>query len=83
MEGFIAFSLGIIALCMVIITVGMIGVFFVLLGILKTLRELLIEVKIDYKVISPKIHQIIENLESTTSIFGLLSFLGRRKSKKK
>ncbi len=81
MEGLATFFLGIIALCMIIITAGMVGIFFVLLGILKTLKELMLELKLDYKVISPKVHQIVENLENTTSILSIFSIFKRKKKK--
>ncbi|HIE59309.1 MAG TPA: hypothetical protein EYH43_05995 [Persephonella sp.] len=81
MEGLNTFFLGIIALCMIIITAGMVGIFFVLFGIFKTLKELLLELKLDYKVISPKVHQIVENLENTTSIFSIFSIFKRNKKK--
>ena len=74
------FFLGIIALCMVIITVGMLVVSVILFAILKTLSQLLIKVNVDYKTLSPKVHKIVENLEYTTSILGLLSILRRKKS---
>lgn len=74
--------LGIIAICMVIITVGVITVSIITAGILKTLKELLMEIKIDYKVLSPKVHQVVENLEATTSIFSLLSIFRRKRGKK-
>jgi len=66
---------------MIIITAGMVGIFFVLFGIFKTLKELLLELKLDYKVISPKVHQIVENLENTTSIFSIFSIFKRNKKK--
>lgn len=81
MEGLTTFFLGIIALCMIIITAGMVGVFLVLFGIFKTLKELLLELKLDYKIISPKVHQIVENLENTTSILSIFSILKRKKRK--
>ena len=74
--------LGVIAICMVIITIGIIAVSIITAGILKTLKELLIEIKIDYKVLSPKVHQVVENLEATTSIFNLLSIFKRKRGKK-
>ncbi|WP_457640823.1 hypothetical protein [Persephonella sp.] len=74
------FFLGIIALCMVIITVGMLVVSVILFAILKTLSQLLIKVNVDYKTLSPKVHKIVENLEYTTSILGLLSIFRRKKS---
>ena len=73
--------LGIIAICMLVITIGMIVVSFTLFGILKTLREILMEIKLDYKVLSPKVHKVIENIESTTSIFSLLSIFRRKKKR--
>jgi len=79
MEGLTAFFLGVIAVCMVIITVGMVGIFIVLFGILRNLRELLIELKIDYKVLSPKVHQIVENVENTTSLLKVFNILKRKK----
>lgn len=83
METLNTIFLGIIAVCMVIITVGVIAVSIITAGILKTLKELLIEIKIDYKVLSPKVHQVVENLEATTSIFGLLSIFKRKRGKQK
>ncbi|ACO03713.1 MAG TPA: hypothetical protein DEP48_05650 [Persephonella sp.] len=74
------FFLGIIALCMVIITVGMLVVSVVLFAILKTLSQILVRLNVDYKTLSPKVHKIVENLEYTTSILGLLSFFRRKKS---
>ncbi|WP_457621859.1 hypothetical protein [Persephonella sp.] len=74
------FFLGIIALCMVIITIGMIVVSVVLFAILRTLSQILVRLNVDYKTLSPKIYKIIENLEYTTSILGLLSFFKRKKS---
>lgn len=75
--------LGIIAICMIIITVGIVAVSIILTGILKILKELLIEVKLDYRVLSPKIHKVVENIESTTSIFSLLSIFRRKKRDKR
>jgi len=75
--------LGIIAICMLIITIGMIIISIILAGILRALKELLTEIKMDYKVISPKIHKVIENIESTTSILGLLSIFRRKKRDKR
>lgn len=72
--------LGIIALCMVIIAGGMLVVSIVALIALKQVIQLLIKINTDYKVISPKLHRIMENLEYSTSVFGLLSLIsGRRK----
>jgi len=79
MEGLATFFLGVIAICMVILTIGMIGIFVVLVGILKALKELIFEIKLDYKVLSPKVHQIVENIESTTSILSMFSIFKRRK----
>jgi hypothetical protein len=75
------FFLGIIAVCMIFITIGMFLVSFMGFLILKVLKELLIEIRIDYKVMSPKVNQILENLENTTAIFSLLSIFRRRKKK--
>ncbi len=74
------FFLGIIALCMVIITIGMLVVSVVLFAILKTLSQILVRLNVDYKTLSPKVHKIVENLEYTTSILGLLSFFRKKKS---
>ena len=74
--------LGIIAICMVVITAGIFVITVVMVGVLKTLKEILIELKIDYKVLSPKLHHIVENLEFTTSIFSILSIFKRRKKEK-
>ena len=72
--------LGIIALCMFIIAGGMLVVSIVALIALKQVIQLLIKINTDYKVISPKLHRIMENLEYSTSVFGLLSLIsGRRK----
>ncbi len=77
------FFLGIIAVCMVIITFGMFLVSFMGYVILKLLKELLIEIKIDYKIMSPKLNQILENLESTTSILSLVGIFKRKRREKK
>ncbi len=73
------FFLGIIAICMVIITIGMVGVGIVLFGILKVLAQILYRLNVDYQAVSPKLHRIIENLEYGTSVIGLLSLLRRKK----
>ncbi len=74
------FFLGIIAICMVIITVGMIGVGVVLLGILKVLAQILYRVNVDYQALSPKVHRIVENLEYNTSLLGFVKLFRRKKS---
>ncbi len=72
--------LGIIALCMMVIAGGMLVVSIVALLALKQVIQLLIKINTDYKVLSPKIYRIIENLEYSSSVFGLLSLIsGRRK----
>ena len=72
--------LGIIALCMMVIAGGMLVVSIVALLALKQVIQLLIKVNADYKALSPKIYRILENLEYSTSVFGLLSLIsGRRK----
>jgi len=72
--------LGIIALCMLVIAGGMLVVSIVALLALKQVIQLLIKINTDYKVLSPKIYRIIENLEYSSSVFGLLSLIsGRRK----
>jgi len=76
------FFLGIIAICMVIITFGMIVMGVLMTLILKVIKDILIEVKLDYKAISPKIARIVEDVEQTASIFSLLTFFFRRKRKK-
>ncbi len=73
------FFLGIIAICMVIITIGMIGIGVVLIGILKVLAQLLYKINVDYQAISPKLHRIIENLEFSTTMVGFLNLLRKRK----
>ena len=73
--------LGIIALCMMVIAGGMLVVSIVALLALKQVIQLLIRINTDYKVISPKIHRIVENLEYSTSVFGLLSLISGRKRK--
>ncbi len=77
------FFLGIIAICMVIITLGMIVMGILMALILKVIKDILIEVKLDYKALSPKIARIIEDVEQTASIFNLLTFFFRRKRKNK
>ncbi len=77
------FFLGIIAICMVIITLGMIVMGILMALILKVIKDILIEVKLDYKALSPKIARIIEDVEQTASIFSLLTFFFRRKRKNK
>ncbi len=76
------FFLGVIAICMVIITIGMIGIGFVLLGILKVLAQLLYRINVDYQAISPKLHRVVENLEYSTTILGLIKMFTRRKKDK-
>ncbi|RUM61631.1 MAG: hypothetical protein DSY59_01410 [Persephonella sp.] len=72
--------LGIIALCMMVIAGGMLVVSIVALLALKQVIQLLIKINTDYKALSPKIYRIIENLEYSSSVFGLLSLIsGRRK----
>ncbi|RUM58469.1 MAG: hypothetical protein DSY66_04675 [Persephonella sp.] len=72
--------LGIIALCMMVIAGGMLVVSIVALLALKQVIQLLIKVNADYKALSPKVYRILENLEYSTSVFGLLSLIsGRRK----
>lgn len=72
--------LGIIALCMVVIAGGMLVVSIVALVALKHVIQLLIKINTDYKALSPKFYRIAENLEYSTSVFGLLSLIsGRRK----
>ncbi|RUM58672.1 MAG: hypothetical protein DSY60_01215 [Persephonella sp.] len=72
--------LGIIALCMMVIAGGMLVVSIVALLALKQVIQLLIKINTDYKVLSPKIYRIIENIEYSSSVFGLLSLIsGRRK----
>ncbi|RMA97670.1 hypothetical protein [Hydrogenothermus marinus] len=71
--------LGIIAFCMLFITIGIVVALFMLSNILKILKDLLLEVKTDYKAVSPKVRRVIENLEFTTSIVGLLSLFKRKK----
>jgi len=73
--------LGIIAMCMVVIAGGMLVVSIAALMLLWQVRKLLIKIDIDYKALSPKIYRVIENLEYSTSVFGLLSLIGRRKKK--
>ncbi len=73
--------LGIIAMCMLVIAGGMLVVSIAALMLLWQVRKLLIKVNIDYKAVSPKIHRIVENIEYSTSVFGLLSLFGRRKKK--
>jgi hypothetical protein len=73
--------LGIIAMCMLVIAGGMLVVSIAALMLLWQVRKLLIKINIDYKAVSPKVHKIIENIEYSTSVFGLLSLFGRRKKK--
>jgi len=59
---------------------GMLVVSIVALLALKQVIQLLIKVNADYKALSPKVYRILENLEYSTSVFGLLSLIsGRRK----
>ncbi len=73
------FFLGVIALCMVIITVGMVGIGVVLLAILRVLVKLLYKVNVDYEAISPKVHRIVENLEYGTSFIGFVNLFRRKR----
>ncbi|NPA51847.1 MAG: hypothetical protein GXO22_03030 [Aquificae bacterium] len=73
------FFLGIIAICMIIITLGMIVMGILMILILKVIRDLLIEIKLDYKALSPKIARIIEDVEHTASMFNIFSFFFRKK----
>ncbi len=76
------FFLGIIAICMVIITLGMIVMGILMALILKVIKDLLIEIKLDYKALSPKIARIVEDVEQTASILNLFTFFFRRRRKK-
>ncbi len=76
------FFLGIIAVCMVIITLGLIVMGVMMIIILKVLKDLLIEIKLDYKALSPKIARIVEDVEHTASIFNIVSFIFRRRKNK-
>ncbi|WP_293442516.1 hypothetical protein [Persephonella sp.] len=73
------FFLGIIALCMVIITLGLLGMSIVMAVLLKQVATLLIRLNMDYKILSPKVQKIVENIEYTTSIFSVFSLLRRKK----
>ncbi|NPA57903.1 MAG: hypothetical protein GXN94_01275 [Aquificae bacterium] len=73
------FFLGVIAVCMVIMTLGFIVMSIVTTILLKNIVSLLIRINMDYKVISPKIHRILENVEYTTSILSVFSIVRRRK----
>ncbi|MBK3331539.1 hypothetical protein GWK41_00490 [Persephonella atlantica] len=73
------FFLGIIALCMVIITIGLFIMSVVMAILLKQVATLLIRLNMDYKVLSPKVQKIVENIEYTTSILSIFSVLRRKK----
>ena len=73
------FFLGIIALCMVIITLGLFVMSIVMAILLKQVATLLIRLNMDYKILSPKVHKIAENIEYTTSILSIFSLLKRKK----
>ncbi|MDQ7056310.1 MAG: hypothetical protein Q9M89_07615 [Persephonella sp.] len=73
------FFLGIIALCMVIITIGLFVMSIVMAVLLKQVATLLIRLNMDYKVLSPKVQKIVENIEYTTSILSIFSLLRRKK----
>ncbi|SNZ02268.1 hypothetical protein SAMN06265182_0071 [Persephonella hydrogeniphila] len=73
------FFLGIIALCMVIITIGLFITAVVMAILLKQVATLLIRINMDYKVLSPKVQKIVENIEYTTSILSIFSLLRRKK----
>ena len=73
------FFLGIIALCMVFITLGLFVMSIVMAILLKQVATLLVRVNMDYKVLSPKVQKIIENVEYTTSIFSIFSLMKRKK----
>ncbi|NPA17377.1 hypothetical protein [Persephonella sp.] len=73
------FFLGIIALCMVIITIGLFVMSIVMAILLKQVATLLIRLNMDYKVLSPKVQKIVENIEYTTSIFSIFSLMRRKK----
>ncbi|HHG75259.1 MAG TPA: hypothetical protein ENK22_09445 [Persephonella sp.] len=73
------FFLGIIALCMVIITLGLFVMSIAMAVLLKQVATLLIRLNMDYKILSPKVQKIVENIEYTTSIFSVFSLLRRKK----
>ncbi|WP_297453051.1 hypothetical protein [Persephonella sp.] len=73
------FFLGIIALCMVIITIGLFIMSIVVAMLLKQVVVLLIRINTDYKALSPKVYRIVENVEYTSSIMSIFSLLKRRK----
>ena len=73
------FFLGIIALCMVIITLGLVVTSIVMAILLKQVAALLIRLNMDYKILSPKVQKIVENIEYTTSILSIFSLLKRKK----
>ncbi|NPA54218.1 MAG: hypothetical protein GXO21_06060 [Aquificae bacterium] len=73
------FFLGVIAICMVIITIGMIGISIAMFSILKVLAQLLYRVNVDYQALSPKIHRIVDNLEYSTSLIGFVNMFRKRK----
>jgi len=73
------FFLGVIAFCMVIITIGFLVMSVVLTILLKHIATLLIKINMDYKVLSPKVLRIVENVEYTTSIFSIFSLMRRKK----
>jgi len=73
------FFLGIIALCMVIITIGLFVMSIVMAVLLKQVATLLMRLNMDYKILSPKVQKIVENVEYTTSILSIFSLLKRKK----
>jgi len=73
------FFLGIIALCMVIITIGLFVMSIVMAILLKQVATLLIRINMDYKILSPKVQKIVENIEYTTSILSIFSLVRRKK----
>ena len=73
------FFLGIIALCMVIITLGLLVMSVVMAVLLKQVATLIVRLNMDYKILSPKVQKIVENIEYTTSIFSVFSLLRRKK----
>ncbi|WP_456465311.1 hypothetical protein [Persephonella sp.] len=73
------FFLGIIALCMVIITLGLLVMSVVMAVLLKQVATLIVRLNMDYKILSPKVQKIVENVEYTTSIFSIFSLLRRKK----
>lgn len=73
------FFLGIIALCMVIITIGLFIMSIVVAMLLKQVVTLLIRINTDYKALSPKVYRIVENVEYTSSLMSIFSLIRRRK----